>query len=409
MRKVVALLFTLIPSTAAADWPTLGTVIERARARSLAAVDAETQVRIAQAFREGATVSWLTNPYVEFQAYSPGTGGAMGGVQRELSFQSFAMIPIEINGQRPARIREADSLERWKSLSREETRARTMGFAVGLYGAALVARAKLDLAIRAEADAKAEADYFAARLRAGDATLVDQSLADAELAKWSQHHAEAALGLMSAREEVELILAMPDIGDPPSGPVDPPPLRAPTAEAIVSRVREQSPQLRTLGAEASFWRNSSDRASRDKNVPFSFIVNFGRTDRGDYQIGGGLAWMFPITQRAQGPVAIADASAGRADTLRSSSEMLVTVRARRLYEQYDLLRTTLDEVDKTGLPAQERVVDSTFGAYKAGKLEFVRVLVARRDLASARLRRLDLVYLAWRRYGELTALVGDSP
>lgn len=385
-----------------ADWPTLGAAMERARAAAPAVVDAERQLGVARAARAGATVSWIANPYVEIQTYKASS-------TKDLAFQSFATFPIEINGQRPSRIREADALERWKSLTREEVRARAVGIAVALYGDALVARAKVDLAVRAETDAKAEADLYAARLAAGDATAVDRSLADAELARWAQQHAEAQLLAMTAKQQLEVVLALEDIGDPPAGNADPPPLRAPTPEALAAIVRERAPQVRSFGAEASFWRQSSDRASRDKNVPLAFIVNFGRNDLGDFQAGGGIAWTFPITQRAQGPVAMADASAERADSLKRTSEQFVSTQARRLFEQYDVLRTTLDALDRTGLPAQERVVDASVGAYRAGKIDFLRVLSARRDLAQARSRRLDLVLQAWHRLGELASIIGALP
>jgi outer membrane protein TolC len=95
--------------------------------------------------------------------------------------------------------------------------------------------------------------------------------------------------------------------------------------------------------------------------------------------------------------------------MRASTQHLIATRAKGLYEQYELVRTTLASLDKTAIPAQERLVDATVGAYRSGKSDFVRVLQARRDLAQARARRLDLVLAAWHRLGEMTALTGDLP
>ena len=127
------------------------------------------------------------------------------------------------------------------------------------------------------------------------------------------------------------------------------------------------------------------------------------------QFGGGLAWIFPMTQRNQGPVAVAEAASARATELRENGGRVLAQHARYTYEQLDTLRATLAALDAAGIPAQQRVVDATTGAYRAGKLEFVRVLQARRDMSATLGRRLDLVQQEWRRYAELTALVGELP
>jgi cobalt-zinc-cadmium efflux system outer membrane protein len=138
-------------------------------------------------------------------------------------------------------------------------------------------------------------------------------------------------------------------------------------------------------------------------------VNFGRNDTANMQVGGGLAWMFPVTQRNQGQVAVAEAANTRATDLRENTQRVLAHHARATYEQLDTLRATLTALDATGIPAQQRLVDATTGSYRAGKLEFVRVLQARRDMLATLGRRLDLVSQAWRRYAEMTALVGEIP
>jgi cobalt-zinc-cadmium efflux system outer membrane protein len=62
-----------------------------------------------------------------------------------------------------------------------------------------------------------------------------------------------------------------------------------------------------------------------------------------------------------------------------------------------------------GLPANERLVEAATASWRAGKSELVQVVIARRDLASARLRRLDLVETIWRMYGDIAAVMGELP
>lgn len=406
----LALAGTLLPGVAAAEWPALGTVVERARANALVVRDQMGQLAMARATREGAAVAWFANPYVEWQGNRTIPSSPASTGTKDIAFYSFAMLPFEINGQRPARIREADAFVAWKTGTRDETRAQVAGRAAALYGQALVARARVDLAIAQERDARAELDVIRARLAAGDVTAVDESLADAELARYTQLHAEATLALMEIREQLEALSQIFELSEPPLNVApDPPAPRTTNVEAFVAHVLGAAPQLRALGAESAYFKAQGERASRDKWVPLNLIVNFGRTDLGDFQVGGGLSWTLPITQRNQGQVAVAAAASQRAEDLRKTSSVVLEHHARHAFEQYEFMRSTLAALDATGIPAAQRVVDATMGAFRAGKVEFVRVLNARRDLAALRTRRLDLVAVAWARYGELTSLTGELP
>lgn len=405
MKSLVTLVascaLVLAPAVARAEWPPLGRVLELSRDRSLASTEAEGQLAVASSYQAWARVPWLANPYLEFQAYR-------GAGTKDLAFNSFLMVPVEINGQRGARIDEANALLRWRTSMRDDVRARVEGDAVAYYGLTATAVARVAAYARAEIDAKAETDYYAQRLAAGDATQVDKSLADAELARYAQLSAESNIELLGVKTQFEQLIGIP-VDLPPIAAADPPTLRTPSADAFAKRALDASPTLKALTHESGYWGAQSSRVARDANVPLNLIVNFGRTDLGDLTVGGGLAWTFPMTQRNQGAVAQADAQKGRADTLHGAFEPLLASRARSLYQQYALARAALDAVDANGIPAAERVVDSMQQAYKAGKIEYIHVLQARRDRANALARRLDLVATIWRKYGEMVALTGDLP
>jgi cobalt-zinc-cadmium efflux system outer membrane protein len=384
-----------------AEWPTLEHVLDMARERSLVSKEAEGQLAVAGSYQTWARVPWLTNPYLEFQAYR-------GASTKDLAFNSFLMLPVEINGQRGARIDEANALLRWRTSARDDVRARSEGDAVTYYGLTLTSLARIGQYERAEADAKLETDYYAARLAAGDATLVDKSLADAELARYAQLRAEATIEFLDNRSRFEQLIGAPvDLGAPPG--IDPPPLRTPSADVFAKLVVDASPTLKALTHEAGYWGAQSSRVARDANVPLNVIINFGRSDLGEFTVGGGLSWNFPVTQRNQGAVALADAQKDRADGIHGTFEPLLAGRARSLYEQATLALSALAAVDANAIPAAERLVDATQQGYKAGKIEYLHVLQARRDRATAQARRLDLVGTLWRKYGEMVALLGGLP
>lgn len=386
---------------ARAEWPPLPRVIELAKERSLASKDANAQVAVAASYQTWARLPWLTNPYVEIQANK-------GPSTKDLAFYSFVMIPIEVNGQRGARIDEADAMLRWRASARDGARSQVAGDAVAFWGLTVAAAARVEQYDKAEIDAKSETDYYSARLAAGDATQVDKSLADAELARYAQLKAEATIELLSTKSQLEGALGIA-VDAPPPASADPPPLKISSAEAFMKRVVEGSSALKALTREASYWNAQSSRVARDANVPLNFILNFARSDLGEFQFGGGISWNFPITQRNQGLVAQANAQRDRADTLHATFEPLLATRARSLFDQFAIARAALDGVDANGIPAADRVVDFTQQLYKAGKTEYLHVLQARRDRAFTYARRLDLLGTLWKKYGEMVAMLGELP
>ncbi len=398
---LVALAIVASTTPARAEWPPVGRVLELAKERSLAGKDANAQVAVAQSFQTWARLPWLTNPYVEFQANK-------GPSTKDIAFYSFMMIPIEINGQRGARIDEADAMLRWRATARDDVKWRTAGDAVAFWGLTTAAAARAEQYAKAEADAKAETDYYAARLAASDSTVLEKSLADAELARYAQLAAEAKIELLATKSQLETVIGVA-VDIPPPSSVEPPPLKTPNAEAFAKRVVDGSPALKALTHEATYWDAQSTRVARDANVPLNFIVNFARSDLGEFQFGGGLSWNFPLTIRNQGAVAQANAQRDRADTLHAAFEPLLATRAKSLFDQYQIARTALDAVDANAIPAADRVVDYTQQGYKAGKTEYLHVLQARRDRAFTYARRLDLLGTLWRKYGEMVGLLGELP
>ncbi len=398
---LAALAVCAVAERASAEWPPLPRVVELTKDRAPATKEANAQVNVAQSYQTWARLPWLTNPYVEIQA-------TKGPSTKDVAFYSFMMIPIEVNGQRGARMDEADAMLRWRTTARDDVKARTAGDGVALWGITTTAAARVEQYGKAEADAKAETDYYAARLAAADSTVLEKSLADAELARYAQLKAEATIELLSDKSQLETVLGMAVDAPPPSS-AEPPPLKVTNADAFVKRVVDGSPALKSLGHEANYWDAQSSRVARDANVPLNFIVNFGRTDLGEFQFGGGLSWNFPITIRNQGAVAQAEAQRDRAEMLKATFEPLLATRARSLWEQFAVARAALDAVDANAIPAADRVVEYTQQGYKAGKIEYLHVLQARRDRAAAYARRLDLLATLWRKYGDMVAMLGELP
>lgn len=396
---VVVALALATTRTADAAWPTLSEVLARVRTSAPASVDARGAEASAQALGAGARVSSWGNPYLEVIA-------DRGRISTDAQILGQLFLPVDIHGQRSARIEEIDKLSAWRKNARTEIVARMQGEAASAYGEVMVAAALVDEARQLEADSRREAAWFAARAAAGDATRVERSLAEAEITRYAQSRTEASVRLSQARARLTMLTGLSNL-DPIPAPTLPPGSDARTRS--VKKDPSQLPAIHALESEASYWAASRARQSAEKNQPLYLMLYGGRGDLAEARYGGGFGYTFPMTRTNQGEVARAQAEQARALELRAPVATALSARMRAAVESLSAVHQALQEVDSSGLPAFQSVLDATMEAYKAGKVELVRVIIARRDLATARARRLEMVAAAWRAYGEIIGIGGEIP
>ncbi len=401
---LAAAVVIIAPSVARAEFPSLKEVIERARTRGPASIMASADIRVAGASRYAAGLPPLTNPYLEvFVDRGKNTDG-FAAVQANL------WLPIELSGQRGKRVAEVDAMVKWKSTAKAAAQANAVGEAVTAYGELLVAAARKAHAIDGEKIAREEAAYVTGRFEAKDATLVDKAQADGEVARWLQLKAEAELTYALAKARLSIATGDPSLGDPAGEvSVELPALKFKDSDAFAKFLVDNSPMLKQHEFEANYFSASKEKWEADNYVPVNFIVSAGRGDNGDLRLGGGLSWTFPVFRKNQGEVARADADYDRAKTNLEIAKASVNARARGFFVAYEVARKATNTIDTIALPAAQAVVDASLASWKAGKTELSRVFLARRDLATARERRLDIAAVGWRAYGDLAGLAGDTP
>ncbi|MGZ3421080.1 MAG: TolC family protein [Polyangiales bacterium] len=404
MRWLLVLSFLLLAKTASAGaFPTLSQAADRARTKGPAARLAAADVKVAGATEHAAGLPPLTNPYLEvFVDRSTQHGPA--------TIQGNLWLPIELSGQRDGRIGEVSALVAWKSMALSAAAADAVGEATAAWGEVIVAHARKRHASAGEAIAKEEAAYMSARLDAKDATLADVALAKGEVARWIQAKAEADVAYAIAKARLSVAIGDPDLEDP-TAPihVDLPALRWKDGDAMAKHLAEASPVLKAGALEAAAFLASKTRWQREAWAPVNLILSVGRGEAGDLRLGGGVAWTFPFLRKNQAEVGKAQAEADRAENARVIMAATIAARAKGFYAAYDMARKALATIDDVAIPAAESVVESSLLAFRAGKLDPSRVFLARRDLATARDRRLDLATAAFRAYAELASLLGELP
>lgn len=392
----------LAPTRAHAEWLTLEDVVRLAQARSVALVRAQGSVAVASAGMRGARLSAIGNPYLDLQV-------DRGSTTKDVQALGYLYVPVEVNGARGARISETEALVSWKHGQLQEVRALVAGDAIAAYGELVVAGARVTENTFGEQSARTEAVYFDARLKAQDATVYEKNLADSEVARWVQTKGEALVKLAQSKGRLSELTGRPIEPPPERTEVTLPLLRGRWDTAAMGERLAKSPLLAPYKKERAFWEATVTRAEKESFSALNLTLIGGRGDPGDVRLGGGLVVTFPIAKRNGGEIARAEASAAHVSN--EETAMLATVRARLLsaYEQIVAVRTTIQTLDESGLPAMQKALEAAHDLYKLGKSEIGRVLLARRDYAIARARRLDLLEQGWRAYGQLCALTGDAP
>jgi outer membrane protein, heavy metal efflux system len=398
----------LCAPTPAKAWPTLDDVWRASRERAPESVQARSDTLLARADGVGARTSSFDNPSLQVLA-DHGVGATPAGASPGLQAGAQLGLPIEFAGQRSARIRSSDALVSWREREQAAAEGRAGGAAIVAYGRAVVARARVEQASQAETQARTEVAWFDARTQAGDATSVDLSLAQAELARHAQSRAEAQIELVLSEADLRAVTGLTELGDPPAD-APPPPSRSAAHGAPGAAGRlASSPALEAFERKQAYWDFETDHARAERWAPLEVIATGGQDEFGQVRVGGGLAWSLPLVRGNEGAIAHASEEASRARAEHDAVARAVDAIVRGLEEQLVRTADAVGELDRMGIPAAEGLVQSTDAAFRAGKLELVRVLNARRDLALMRSRRLDLLEGGWRAYGSLAAMLGVLP
>lgn len=396
---------------ARAEFPTLPRAIESARSRAIVVADAEAELGVANAQMAGARVSSFGNPYTEVQVdrgwTQPNPGDRTGIVQA----MSFTYFPIDYAGQRGKRIEEAEKLIEWRKLGIVNARASATADAVGAYGEMVVLMQRIVESSEGEKVAREEAKYFQGRFAAQDTTLYEKSIAEAEIARWIQAIAEIKVRQAQARARFGQVTGTVKVDDPaPNTPVVPPALRATWDDASLGRVVDRTPIVARLLSERRYWDASIERYERERIPPVALELIAGRGGSyGEVRLGGGAVITWPLTRRFQGEIARAERGRENANRQLDLYRTVIETRLRAARDAIAVIKVAIDELDANGIPALERAVDAAVQGFKAGKIDITRALLARRDLAIARARRLDLIEAAWRAYADLVVISGDLP
>jgi outer membrane protein TolC len=358
-----------------------------------AAIDARLQRDVQESQREASALPPLQNPTFDSSV-------ERGAYYVDVFASAQLILRFEVSGQRVARMREVDELLRARDARVKVAHAEVAGAVADVVGSLVAARERIAEVKRGLSAAEDEERMNRARAVVGDATVVDVASAEAEAGRWRQVLRSAEMAVVGARARLAQL-----VGDDGTDVVVA--LFPPEVEGRFDV--EKVPVARALEAEAAASLASAERSRREANPTLDFGPRFTRGDNTELRSAIVLSGQLPVFRRNQAEVARAEAEALRAKRLSEVSRVVSEKRVRSAQERLRIARAALEDLETNAIPAAERTVSAAHEAFKAGKADFFRVLLARRDLVTTRLRRIEIAELAWAAYAELLTAGAIEP
>lgn len=378
--------------------PSLARVVDMARERAPEVVVGRADVEVARSSFAGARLAPFTNPSFGL-LFDRGTQKAT----KDVTISGSLVVPVEVAGQRATRVAEVEALVDWQVAGLESSKASAAAEATRAYGAVVVAAERARTFQAIVSVARNEAEVYQARLASGDATEQDTTLARVELAKNSVILAESRADLTRALFDLERVVGV-RFTVVPEGQAEPPLPRLASQKPVSS-----APLVRASEKEAEYHARAKERVSREAFAPLELIFTAGRGDLGEARFGGGVGWSFPIARRNQGEQARSDAARIRANVEKDARARFIATSLDGVVAERREVRSALAELTEQAVPAARAAVDAAVETQRAGKGELLRVLTARRDLATLELRRLELLAREWTLVSDAVALTGELP
>lgn len=394
LAVITCLLTTSAAARAAAEqgaW-TLRAAGEHALQNAPAIKSAEAARQTALAYRTFGEMPRVGNPLVSVRAMigKPDDPAA--------TYAVLVGLPFDVARTRKRYRREARFVV-------EEAEARLLSARNDVRSEARAAYVDVAFAIRAEsvaresaANASAVHDAVKARLAAGSATALDLAMAETTLADANADIARAARTRVEAEQRLRQALGL-RAGEP----VQITELNAPqlpqtlTRDGAVKVALERRRELRAFESERERYRAADARLRAEAVAPLTANLEAERQgNRSPNQsVGASVGFALPFVITNQGERAVTKQRANAAEVERT---LVAQTIAREVLSSYAHLEAALAEVqslEKQALPAAERTLEMVGVLLKAGAVDYFRLLTARREAVSLRMRRVDALREAW--------------
>ncbi len=407
VSPVLGALVLVLATTATAEPLTLGQVIERALQQNPEVNQAAADVEAAQARLADSSRLVRDNPNLSAAA---GPRYTDEGAQLELGLQLTQ--PLEIAGQRSARISAAEAALLAARATLQSRRAEAGARARTAFAAVLASRARVEAAGEAVTFATRSLDAARDRMTAGAASQIDVNAALVELGRAQREQLAARQKLVAERAELIALLGLDPREDLElSGTLETTQVRAEetgSEEAAIRTALAQRTDLAAARAALDAARAEASLANRSAFPTPSIGVGYGRESREDI-LQGLLSMPIPVFDRNQAERAAASARVRRAESEYASIERHIVSETRVALQRLAAAREVVEAYQAQIRDAAQQNVGLVQEGYRAGKLDLFQVLLIQRDALDARRGYVDALEELAAASAELDRALGRIP
>lgn len=315
-------------------------------------------------------------------------------------------LPLELSGQRAARMAVARQDERLAAAQQAQERARVLAEVRAAYQDGVMAQAREALADAGREMAARALEAARKRVLAGKSSPLDETRARVDLAQAALAVKEAQADARAAR--LKLATLMGEDGAPSFGRLQEvwTPTERPALPELAMRL-EGSPWMAVEAALVA--RHEVLAATEAERQRPAWTVSLGRKQEGgSSQPVLGLSVPLLILDRQEGAREAATQRLSQARERLRETRLRLLASLQEARARLDSAQASLAALKDEVLPAAEQALGAASQGFEAGKCSFLEVLEARRALLDARQRLLDSQAAALTAAHDIDRITGET-
>jgi cobalt-zinc-cadmium efflux system outer membrane protein len=377
---VVAVALLLASTAHAGETLTLAGAIRRAWERNPGIREAEAEVEAARAQVAGARLLSQNNPEL-----SVAVGPRSGPTERTVDYELSITQPIEIAGRRRARIDAATASVKAAEARLAERRSAVAAEVREAFGRAVAAEAHEQVAMEAIELATQARKAAERRHLAGAASLIEVNTARIEVGRSQRAYLAARRMRAAAIVELKLLLGMGAVAQLSlQGQLEPSPQeRTLDLQALTIMATRNRADLLVARHELEVARAEHRLASREAVPTPRLGVSFSKEESAQIVLGV-LSIELPLFDRNQAARGVSNARVRQAELAVAALEQRIAQEVELSVDRVQMARETLEGFSGDVLQALDQNLALVTRGYDAGELDFLELLLMRRELLEAR-------------------------
>ncbi|ATB47982.1 TolC family protein [Corallococcus macrosporus] len=377
--RLVSLLCVAVTPALAARPLTMEQSVALALEQSPRLIEGRADAASAQARLEGASLLLQNNPQLQ-----AAVGPRLRDEGDTLELNVGLSQQLEVFGQRAAR---KDAARATAAASQSRLEALQVDLAAEVrrsFGRALAAERALQLSDDALGLAEEGRKTAEERLKAGAASHIEVNIARVELGRAQREKVRATQERIQALAELKLLLNLdPDEDVTLEGELRADVAPAPAIATLIEQAARQRQDLRAARADWEAARAEVRFARRDAMPRPSLGVSYGR-EEGDTIVQGTLSIDLPLFNQNQAGRGASAARKRQAQLRLDATERFVHTEVELALNRYRAAQAMANVFGADVLDALQENLSLVTEAYRAGKVDYLQLLIIRREALDGR-------------------------